>query len=39
MPPDDERDYEVGYGKPPRQPALSKANPATRVAARPAPRI
>jgi hypothetical protein len=39
MPPDDERDYEVGYGKAPRHTGFVKGHPATRAAARPAPRI
>ena len=36
MPPDNERDYEVGYGKPPApHPFHRKASPAIREAGRP----
>ena len=38
MPREKKRDYEVGYGKPPRIPVSRKASPAIREAGRPEPR-
>jgi hypothetical protein len=39
MPPDRERDYEVGYRKPPGHTRFTKGGPAIPAAGRPAPRI